>query len=140
MSGFAQAIRQGAFTKGNNKELVESTVSTTVAHVAQAFRSNNRPDPRLDCDGKTSYHLSEQLKGYKNQDAGKKKQKALPMYVLRRMYELAVTKKQKDQVWLLVGAIFFAMRSCKYLKITHKEDSKRTKILRLRNFKFKKNG
>ena len=32
------------------------------------------------------------------------------------------------------------MRSCEYLTCTHNEDSKRTKILRMRNIKFKKEG
>jgi hypothetical protein len=36
-------------------------------------------------------------------------------------------------------AIFFAMRSCKYLKVTQAE-KQRTKILRLRNLRFFKNG
>ena len=32
------------------------------------------------------------------------------------------------------------MRSCKYLKSTHNEDSKRKQILCLRNIRFKKDG
>ncbi len=36
-------------------------------------------------------------------------------------------------------AIFFAMRSCEYLKVTQAE-KRRTEILRLRNFRFSKNG
>ena len=34
--------------------------------------------------------------------------------------------------------VFFAMRAYKYLKTNHQEDSKRTKIIRLRNIIFKK--
>lgn len=41
---------------------------------------------------------------------------------------------------IYIGAIFFAMRSCEYLQITHKDDSRRTKILRLKNIYFKKDG
>ena len=54
--------------------------------------------------------------------------------------ELSVTAKDKAIAWLLIGAIFFAMRSCEYLKTCKHEDSKRTKILRTRNLKFKKDG
>ena len=68
------------------------------------------------------------------------KQKALPMMVLRKMMDLSITENQKIQTWLLIGAIFFAMRSCEYLKTTYKEESKRTKIIRLRNIIFKKNN
>ena len=139
MSCFAQAVREGSFSTRNKGQLVEGTVSTTLSHVAQAFRANHREDPRLDMDGKTAYIITEQLKGYKNEDSSKRKQKALPMFVIRKIMELAITDKQIALAWLLVGAIFFAMRSCEYLKTVHKEDSKRTKILRLKNIIFKKN-
>ena len=56
------------------------------------------------------------------------------------MYDLANTHKELVLSQLCIGAIFFAMRSCEYLTSTHNEDSKRTKILRMRNIKFKKEG
>jgi hypothetical protein len=140
MSAFAQAIREGTFSSRNNQYLAEGTVSTTISYVAQAFRSNNRRDPRLDKDGKTCFLLQEQFRGYKNQDGSAKKQKALPMMVLRKMLDLAQSPKDQAITWLLIGAIFFAMRSCEYLRTSTHEDSKRTRILRKRNFKFKKNG
>ena len=56
------------------------------------------------------------------------------------MYDIANTHKELVLSQLCIGAIFFAMRSCEYLTSTHNEDSKRTKILRMRNIKFKKNG
>ena len=56
------------------------------------------------------------------------------------MHEIANTHKELALSNLCIGAIFFAMRSCEYLISTHNEDSKRTKILRLRNIQFKKNG
>ncbi len=56
------------------------------------------------------------------------------------MSDLALTDKESSLSWLCIGAFFFAMRSCEYLKSSHKEDSKRTKIIRLRNIRAKKNG
>lgn len=47
---------------------------------------------------------------------------------------------QKNYTWLLIGAIYFAMRSCEYVRTTNHECNKRTKILRLKNIVFKKNG
>ena len=140
ISGFGQAVRQGSFSKGNNKQLVEGTVSTTLSHVAQTFRANDRKDPRLDRDGKTCFQISEQLRGYRNQDSSTKKQKALPLMVLRKMMKLSNTELQKAQTWHFIGAIYFAMRSCEYVRTVLKEDSKRTKIIRLRNIRFKKDG
>ena len=60
--------------------------------------------------------------------------------VLRKMSDIASTEKEKAITWILIGAIFFAMRSCEYLRTSSSEENKRTKILRTRNFKFKKNG
>ena len=61
------------------------------------------------------------------------------MMVLRKMMEISTTNREKAMTWLLIGAIFFATRSCEYCK-TAAEDSKRTKILRVGNIVFKKNN
>ena len=73
-------------------------------------------------------------------DGSRKKQKALPMRVLRKMMELSTTKWEEATSWLLIGAAFFAMQSCEYMKTTRVEGSKRTKILRMRNIQFMKDG
>ena len=70
MSDFAQAVRDGTFSKGDNRNLVEGTVLTAIANVTQAFWGNSRNKPRLDKDGKTSFTLQEQYRGYTNQDLG----------------------------------------------------------------------
>jgi hypothetical protein len=62
------------------------------------------------------------------------------MMVLRKMLEVSETPWQQATSWLLIGAIFFAMRSCEYLNTNTPEADRRTKILRLRNIIFKKNG
>ena len=59
------------------------------------------------------------------------------MTVLRKMHELAVSERDKAIAWLLTGAIFFAMRSCEYLK-TAEETTKRTRIIRMKNIRFKR--
>ena len=61
------------------------------------------------------------------------------MIVLRKMMNLAISDRDKAVSWLLIGAIFFAMRSCEYLK-TAAEDKKRTKIIRIENIIFKKDN
>ena len=103
------------------------TVSAILSYVAQVFKSNNRPDLRLDADSKTCFILQEQFRGYCYQDGTKLKQKALPMMVLRKVLELAVSQREKAIAWLLIGALFFAMISCEYLKVAP-EETKRTKI------------
>ena len=94
----------------------------------------------MDADGKTCFLLQEQYRGYKNEDKTKNKQKALPASVLRKMHDVSLTPWDFAVTHLLVLALFFAMRSCEYLVTKYPEESKRTKILRLRNIVFKKNG
>ena len=93
MSAFAQAMQEATFTRRNKDELVEGTVSATLSYVAQAFSSNKRPDPRLDADCKTCFIFQEQLRGYGNKYNTNFKHKALPMMVLRKMLELAVSER-----------------------------------------------
>ena len=62
------------------------------------------------------------------------------MRVLRTMMKLSTTEWEEATSWLLIGAIFFAMRSCEYLETSNKEESRRTKILRVRNIQFVKNN
>jgi hypothetical protein len=82
--------------------------------------------------------LTEQWRAYKNLDSHRKKQKALPMFVLHNMHDLASTDWEVAVSWLLIGAIFFAMWSCEYLETNSLEDCRQTKILlRLRNIVFK---
>ena len=140
MSAFAQAMRESTFSRQSKESLVQSTVETTLSYVAQTFRAGDRPDPRLDLDGKTCFLLQEQWRGYKNTDKYRKKQKALPASVLRKMYKLSTTEWEIALTHLLILALFFAIRSCEYLETRYPEESRRTKILRCKNLIFKKNG
>ena len=60
--------------------------------------------------------------------------------VLRKLLDLTQSPWKIAVVWLLIGAIFFAMQSCEYLDTNTPEEDRRTKLLRLRNIIFKKNG
>ena len=121
-------MQEATFTKVDRVQLVGGTVNANLSYVAQAFRSNNRNDPRLDSNNKTCFIIQEQLRGYRNQDGSRRKQKALPMMVLRKMMELSSSERDLAVTWLLIGAIFFAMISCEYLK-TAETSRKRTRIV-----------
>ena len=56
------------------------------------------------------------------------------------MFKMSYNYWERAVTHLLILALFFAMRSCEYLETNSKESEKRTKILRLKNLKFKKNG
>ena len=59
------------------------------------------------------------------------------MMVLRNFLELVVSERDKAIAWLLIGVLFFEMRSCEYLKLDL-EETKRTKIIRFGYVVFKK--
>ena len=134
MSAFAHAIRTASFSKPSISRLGEDSVRNSVDHVAQTFRDNQLPDPRLDPDGKPSRLLSAQYKAYKNQDPPPKQQKALPGCVLLRLYKNRTTERTRAIADLCTGAFFFAMRSCEYLTVSGTD--RKTKRLRLRNLRF----
>ena len=62
------------------------------------------------------------------------------MRVLRKLYEISETPWDTAVTHLLIGAIFFAMRSCEYLKTSARDGNKRTKIIRVGSILFKKDG
>jgi len=101
--------------------------------VAQAYRLADRPDPRLDRDGKSSFLLQRQIRGYKKLDPSKKQQVALTGSILRELHKMAFTPLEKALCELFTGAFFFAMRSCEYLKVS---GERRTKIIQLQNIRF----
>jgi hypothetical protein len=67
-------------------ELVASTCRTAVNGVATAFIAANEPDPQLDSDGNTSFHLLRQFKGYKNNNPGKQSQQCPPFSLLKKIF------------------------------------------------------
>jgi hypothetical protein len=101
--------------------------------VAQAYKLADTADPRLDQDGKLAFLLQRQLKGYKAIDPGEKPQVAITGSVLRKFYQLAISEFDKALCTLFIGAFFFAMRSCEYIKV---QGTRKTKLLELRNIRF----
>jgi len=101
--------------------------------MAQTFRAYYRDDPRVDKSGKLAHLLYCQFPGYKNLDPGVKPQKALTTSILHHVCSLATSEVDKAMNSLVIGAFFFAMRSCKYSKT---KGVKCTKLLTLRNICF----
>jgi hypothetical protein len=101
--------------------------------VAQAFKLAVRPDPRLDVDGKLAFILQRQLRGYQSTDPGEKPQVALTGSVLRKFYHLAISSFDKAMCQLFIGAFFFAMRSCEYVKV---QGPRKTKLITIQNIRF----
>ena len=133
LSAFLQAMRDARFSPDRFQVLSAGVVRAALSDVAAAFRSHDRPDPRLDADGAVAFILQRQLKGYKTADPGEKPQQAISIDVLTRVGRLATTPLDKIIFSLLVVAFFFAMRSCEYCTVT---GARRTRIIELGNVRF----
>lgn len=119
--------------KGN---VVAGTVRKTIGKVAQAFRGHDEPDPRLDKDYKTHTHLETIFSGMQSQDPQKKQQKALPPAVLLYIFDKGQTNPFLCIVAnILIAALFFACRSCEYLKTS---GERKTKLLTVENIVFRR--
>jgi predicted nucleic-acid-binding Zn-ribbon protein len=101
--------------------------------MAQAFKLAVQPDPRLDGDGKLAFILQRQLRGYKSTNPGEKPQVALTGSILRKFYQLAISSFDKALCQLFIGAFFFAMCSCEYVKV---QGTQKTKLLTVQNIRF----
>ena len=114
-------------------------VRDTLANVSQGFKSAGLPDPRYDVDGEVCFRLKQLFRGYDFQDPKKQHQKAVPMSVIKLVIRLAQHSNDPKSITIaeeIEIAISFAMRSCEYTKTCSNEESRRTKILCLRNFTF----
>ena len=138
LSVFAQSIRNSDFSKHNDSPVAASTCRHTVDCVAQTFRNQQKDDPRFDSSGKLSRILSRQYASYKNAGPPTKQQKAVPVSLLKKVVEVRNTARNKAFGEVIVGAFFYAMRSCDYLFATASE--RKTKRLKLKNLRFFCNG
>jgi hypothetical protein len=139
LSAFMEAIRTNKFTKRKVHRpapVKAESCAATLGHLAQAFTAADRPDPRLALDGKLAFILRRQTKGYNNLDPSKTPQQAIPISILSYLHSTAITHVEKATADLLIGAFFFAMRSCEYCEVN---GERKTKLLTIKNFSFYKN-
>jgi hypothetical protein len=99
------------------------------------FQENGYPIPSIDNDGQLAFILQQEFMLFKNTDQEEKHQKAIPISVISKLIHQDSTKLKQAIGKLATVRIFFAMRSCKYLKVA-KPEQQRIKILRLRNIRF----
>ncbi len=134
LSAFAHSLREGQLSDGNtNKTLKSDSIRAALDHISQAFKLADRPDPRLDRDGKPALFLQRQLRGYRTLDPPIKPQVALTASILRQFYLTSISHFDRNLCELFIGAFFFAMRSCEYIQVS---GPRKTKLLCLHNIKF----
>lgn len=139
LCAFAASVRRNFFGKTNKKVLHGDTVQNTIRHIRQIFRTNGFSDPGSDDSGRTNLKLTRIFNGYKKSDPNTSNQCALPLNVFRLLAFNNLSIKNKHIGLLAVGALFFGMRSCEYLRVKN-QDQKQTKLLTLENFHFFKSN
>ncbi len=139
MGAFAVALCQGQFSRAADAPLAHSTVKDTLNLVAAAFRDNRRDNPEQDAENNVARLLRRQLRSYSKDDPKELQQKALPACVLHLILASKLTEIRTAVGHLAAAAHFWAMRSCKYLKVP-KAEQRQTKQLCLCNIAFIKDG
>jgi hypothetical protein len=139
MGAFAVALCQWWFSRAADAPLAHSTVRDTLNLVAAAFRDNGRDDPKQDAENNVAQLLRHQLRLYSKDDPKELQQKALPICVLHLILASKLTEIRTSMGHITAAAHFWAMRSCKYLKVP-KAEQQQTKQLCLRNIAFIKDG
>ena len=135
LTGFAYSVRTNQNGRTNRPTLHGSTVGSTIGDLVQAFRQNLRPDPTLDVSGLKAQILTRQIKAYTNKDPPTQHQACLPLVVWKAIAADDNTKQNEAIGQLIVGALFFAMRSCEF-STTSGAEQKRTKLLTVENIRF----
>jgi len=135
LSAFAQSIREGRFGARYLKQVKSNSVRTALDGVAQAYKLADRPDLRLDEDGKLAFILQCQLRGYSVVDEPETPQVAIMASILQKFYSMPISPMDKALCELFIGAFFCAMRSCKYVRVT---GLRKAKLLTLDNIKLLK--
>jgi hypothetical protein len=135
IGAFALALQEARFSKPNYERLAAGTVSSTVQYVCTSFREWGYPNPSLDEDGRPAFILQQEFQAFKNTDPAKRHQAAIPLSIISEINKRQGTELAKATAELANLGIFFAMQSCKYLKVPQ-ADQRRTEIIRLRNVRF----
>ncbi len=139
VGAFAVAMRGARFSGPSYDQLAHCSVTSAISHVCQTFCEHGRPNPSLDNDGKPGFLLQRELRSFKKADPTEKHQKALPMAVISTMAKQQLSELDQSIVQLTGLGMFFAFRSCEYLKVPQAKQGQ-TEILKMCNIQFFKDG
>ena len=127
--GFANYVRNNTDGPTKKNQLTHGAVSSAISNVVSTFRQNLRPDPTLDLQGKRNFHLQRLLKGYKDEDPAVKSQACLPLAVFEHMVKQSTLSTFDNAIsQLIIGALFFAMRSCEYSTVNGDRKTKQLNV------------
>jgi hypothetical protein len=133
------AMREACFSRPSHVRLAKGSTSGAMSHVCQTFRKHGQPNLSLDDKGKTGFLLQQELRAFKKADPAEKHQKAISMLVISALPKQQLSKLNQAIVQLTGLGMFFAFRSCEYLKVSQAEQ-RQTEQLWMRNICFFKDG
>ena len=131
IDAFAMAVREGWFSGQAYDLLVESTVESAVSYVCMTFQENGYQKPSLDKDARTGSFYKDSIEGLRMLTPQRRHQTAIPMCVIDELEKKKTSKLCTAIFQLTCLVIFFACRSCEYLKVPA-ADQQKTTILQLR--------
>jgi hypothetical protein len=139
IEAFAVAVREARFSRNSHGQLAANTVGGTIQYLSASFREHGYPNPTLDKDGQLAWILQQEFRSFKNKDPPEKHQAAVPMSIVSTINKRNTSELERATAQLVTLGIFFAMQSCKYLKV-HQSEQRRTNIIRLCNIRFFRGG
>lgn len=122
---YLQATRIGRFGPGRHRDAVTRTVTKQIlgrsirkaaSELAKIFRRNNRPSPFHDevHTNRLDPCIRDLLQAYDSMDPAPNREEAVTNNHLRLLHKYADTHALQAQADLLIGAFFYAKRSCEY--------------------------
>ncbi len=99
-------------TRKNAAPVASTSVTSSISHVAAAFKRNGKSNPTHDVNGNLAWILARQYQAYKNDDPKVIPEKAIPLCVISLVALKTSTERQRAITQLTIGAFYFAMRSC----------------------------
>ncbi len=135
IGAFAMAVRDARFLRSSHEKLVANTVQDTAQYVCVTFHENGHPNPTLDKDRKPAFMLQQEFRSFKNTDPEEQHQQAIPISVISKIAKQDSTNLKQATAQLATVVIFFAIRSCEYMKVQASNQC-RTETMRLCNIRF----
>jgi hypothetical protein len=121
IGAFAMTLREGRFSSAAHDTLASGTIQNTILDISATFRKNGQPNPTKDGDLQLSFILQRQFRTYRNANPKEHQQKAIPTCIIAKITKQTLTELQCAISQLTILAFFFAMHSCKYVKVWQQE-------------------
>ena len=129
---FMHAVRRGDF---GGKYFQGNTARKTLDHVAAIFVESRRPSPVTDTIWNTHNQIDRHTKGCKHLYPSTQHKKAIPPIFFKHILQQYLLPRERARSYLICGALFFEMRSCKYTYVGKGE--RKTRPIRLCNIVFR---